>query len=601
GPDFEYVIAGMTQVFAIPLASGTPPPSLALAAAAGFDLKKWAKAPEQEAAADPAKRTEKDAPEAPEADELMRVEVEGMRDRIWRAPIDAGSYRLLTPTAGGVIVLRDPVRGIAGVEWPAPPLGEPIATLQHFDVLAGETKELVDGIATYASSLDGAHVVWMKGDKFTVHPMGGDGKDEVVDPSDVQVRIEPRAEWAQMLDETWRLQRDFYWAPNMAGVDWNAMRARYRALVPKLGSRSELNDVMGQLISELGTSHTYIMGGDEPDRAKPVAVGTLGADFGREGNALTIGTILAGRPGDDDLVSPLALPHLAVKPGSVVFSIDGRAARVDRDPYELLQDRAGKAVVLEIADDVQGNNRRMIEVVAREEDRGLRYANWVDGNRRAVDAMSNGTLGYVHLPDMDTDGLVEFSRTFYPQTKKRGMIVDIRDNGGGWVSQLILARIARKPWAYQAPRQGRLESYPTKVLDGPFVVLIDQNAGSDGDIFPESVRINKLAPLIGTRTWGGVIGIRADKPYLDLGLSTQPEFAWFDPQRTGEAGWSLENNGVAPDIEVDITPADRLAGRDPQLAKGVEVLLDSIKNTPRAVPTLPPYPDRSRSIPKARE
>jgi tricorn protease len=260
-----------------------------------------------------------------------------------------------------------------------------------------------------------------------------------------------------------------------------------------------------------------------------------------------------------------------------------------------LQDRAGKAVTLEIADDAQGNNRRTIEVIARDEDRSLRYANWVDSNRRTVDELSGGALGYVHVPDMDSEGLIEFSRTFYAQLRKKGMIVDIRDNGGGWVSQMILARIARTPWAYQAPRQGRLESYPTKVLDGPYAILINQDAGSDGDIFPESVRINKIAPLIGTRTWGGVVGIRGDKPGVDLVVSTQPEFAWFDPSKSGMAGWSVENQGVAPDIEIDITPLDRMEGRDPQLAKGVEVLLETLKKSPRPMPTLPPYPDRSRS------
>jgi tricorn protease len=251
-------------------------------------------------------------------------------------------------------------------------------------------------------------------------------------------------------------------------------------------------------------------------------------------------------------------------------------------------------VVLEIADDAQGNNRRSIETIALDSERPLRYAHWVDSNRAAVESMSEGRVGYVHVPDMDSPGLIEFSRTFYAQLRKDAMIVDIRDNGGGWISQQILARVARKPWAYMAPRHGRVDSYPAKVLHGPFAVLIDQNAGSDGDIFPASVRLNGIAPLIGTRTWGGVVGIRGDKPAVDLMVTTQPEFAWFDPTKTGPESWNIENEGVAPDIEIDTTPLDRLEGRDPQLAKGVEVLLESIRTKPVTRPNPPPFPDRSR-------
>ncbi|MBL9118552.1 MAG: PD40 domain-containing protein [Phycisphaerae bacterium] len=616
--DFEHALVGMTEILCVPLEASTPPPSMTLAAAAGFDLKKWAQPiedgaedagddedeeehaekPDAEPASKEAKKTA-DKSEADgesdddEADAPTKIDGTGIRERMWRVPVDAGNHRSLVAAAGGVWFLTEPVRGIADAQWPTPPLGEEIATLSRFSVLEGEAKEVIDGISAFAASRDGKHVAWFKGGKFAVRTDGGE-KDEAVDPAAVQIAVNPPAEWAQMLDETWRLQRDFYWAPNMVGVDWPAMRERYRALLPKVGTRTEMSDVLGQLVSELGTSHTYIMGGDEPDRPKPIGVGLLGVEFGRSGNAVTIASVLPSRPGDEELISPLALPHLEVKPGSVVLSIDGRPAMPSVDPYSLLLDRAGRAVAVEIADDIQGNNRRTIEVIAREEEHSLRYAQWVDGNRRTVEELSGGQLGYVHVPDMDADGLIEFSRTFYAQIRKKGMVVDIRNNGGGWVSQLILSRVARKPWAYQVPRQGRIESYPQKVLDGPFVVLIDQHAGSDGDIFPESVRINHIAPLIGMRTWGGVVGIRGDKPAIDLCTTTQPEFAWFDPSKAGVAGWSVENVGVAPDIEVDTTPADRMAGRDPQLAKGVEVLLETLQRSPRAQPTPPPYPDRSK-------
>jgi tricorn protease len=604
GPDFEFVVPGMTELFAVPLAAATPPPSRPLAAGTDFDLDAWAKPSDPEESDDGdeeespggavrgADDDEEDDDEDDDEDPMI-VDAEGIRGRIWRAPLDAGIYRMLVPTFGGVLVLREPVRGIADVEWPVPPLGEPVATLLHVDLAAGETKEIASDIATFAASRNGGHVAWLEGSAIKVQPVHGEPKAEAVDLAAVQVRVEPRAEWGQIFEESWRLQRDFFWAPNMVGVDWNAMRERYRALLPLVGSRAELNDVVGQMFAELGTSHAYLMGGDDPDRPKPVPVGSLGVDFGRSGNAVTIARILPGRPGDDDLASPLAMQHLEVDAGAVLLSIDGRPVRPDRDPFELLADKAGRTVLLEIADDVQGNGRRTIEVTARPEDESLRYAAWVDANRRAVEEMSGGRLGYVHIPDMDTAGLVEFTRTFFAQTKKDGMIVDVRNNGGGWVSQLVLARIARTPWAYSVPRQGRIESYPSRVLDGPFAVLIDQDAGSDGDIFPASVRLRGIAPLIGTRTWGGVVGIRGDKPSIDSMVTTQPEYAWLDPSKEGTAAWSLENEGVAPDIEIDITPADRLAGRDPQLEKGVSYLLERLRTNPRPAPSRPPYPDRS--------
>lgn len=623
GPDFEFVIPAMTQVFAVPLKATTPPPSRALAAAAGFDLKAWAsaeggndekeseseddvKSKDGDAKAKSAEASAKEGDAKDDDDDAkapdVTIDAADIRSRVWQLPVDPGNYRDLTATFGGVAFLSDPTRGIADVAWPAPPLGEEIATLKKFEVMSGETKDVVDGIAQYAANRDGSTLAWFKEGAFHVAAGEGD-KVEKVDASDVMVRVNPPAEWAQMLDETWRLQRDFYWAPNMAGVDWNAMRERYKALLTRAGTRSEAADVMGQLLSELGTSHTYIMGFDEPDRAKHVGVGLLGADLVRDGNAVRIASILPGRPGDRDLFSPLALKHLNVAPGSVLLSIDGRPVRPDRDPYELLQDRADQPVVLEIADDAQGNNRRTIEVIAISEDRPLRYAAWVDGNRAYVREKSGGTLGYVHIPDMDSEGLIEFSRTWFPQAAippagVQGMVVDIRDNGGGWVSQLIVARVARRMWAYQFPRQGAPETYPTRTMNGPSVVLIDQNAGSDGDIFPESIRIRGLAPLIGTRTWGGVVGIRGDKPSMDLGVSTQPEFAWFDPQKTGESAWSVENLGVAPDIEVDVTPGDRMAKRDPQLDRGIEELLKTLKAHPPAPVPTAPFPNRAKAQPK---
>jgi tricorn protease len=369
----------------------------------------------------------------------------------------------------------------------------------------------------------------------------------------------------------------------MRGVDWPAMRERYAALLPRVGTRQELNDLIGQMIGELGTSHTYIWGGQTHDEVQPVPVGSLGADVEPAPGGLRIARILPGGAWDDDLVSPLGMPHLEVEPGQVIQTVDGRLVTAGSNIHDLLQNRAGRMVRLAVSDDSDGIHRRAVQVRALSGDRELRYAAWVESNRAAVEEASGGRIGYVHIPGMAGDGLAAFSRQFFPQHDRPALIVDVRSNGGGFVSQMILQRLARSPIGFAAPRHGAVIRYPRRAVHAHLVVLIDQHAGSDGDIFPAAVRLKGLGTLIGTRTWGGVIGIRGDKPFVDLGLSTQPEFAWWDEQ----SGWSIENRGVEPDIEVEITPADRLADRDPQLERAFQFLMEELQREPKALPELP--------------
>jgi tricorn protease len=363
------------------------------------------------------------------------------------------------------------------------------------------------------------------------------------------------------------------------------MRAKYEALLPLVGTRAELNDVIGQMVGELATSHTYVWGGPAFDPPTSVTVGLLGADLVREGEHVRVREILPGQPWAEDLTSPLAQPHVGVREGSVLLAIDGVRLSAGTDPYALLQDRAEKPVRLTIADE-PGGKERTVTVTALQSEEELRYAAWVERNRRYVEERSQGALGYLHVPDMGGKGLVAFGRHFYPQFPKKGLVVDIRSNGGGFVSQLLMRRLDRQVWAFMQPRHGTAFRYPEKTLHGHLCVLIDQHAGSDGDIFPASFRLRGLGPLIGTRTWGGVVGMRGDKAFVDLGVSTQPEFAWWSEKD----GWSVENRGVAPDIEVDVGPADRVAGRDPQLDAGIDWLLRRLEVDPKDLPKPPPFP-----------
>lgn len=601
--DFDYVQLDTTRIVAVPLSADAPPPDAELARAAGFDLQQWAtrnagpgKAAENGAdgaqGGEPLPEAFDEAADAPPAvaavDEPdsapLRVDTAGMAERAFILPVAAGSYSDLEAVWGGVTYLSQPRRGLLEDNWPDDSGGN--GTLIHYDIVSKQPNTLATGTDRYAISGDRSTLAVPTDTGFTVLHVGADGPD-TLDLADAQLRINVPQEWTQIFDESWRLQRDFYWAPNLHGVDWSAIRQKYSPLLARVGTRAELNDVIGEMIGELGTSHTYIWGGARYDEARPVSVGALGIDVVFEGG-FRIERILPEPPIDDRVRSPLADPHLGVEPGDYIVAINGVALHPGDNIHELLQDTAGRTIVLTVADDATGTNRRGVQVETLDDDRMLRYLDWVHRNYTYVQERSDGAIGYVHIPDMGGEGLSLFSRYFFPQSRRKAIIIDLRDNGGGFVSQMIIEKLARRPIGYMQPRQGRTERYPLRAVDAHMAALIDEHAGSDGDIFPTVFRALDLGPLIGTRTWGGVIGIRGDRPFVDRGLSTQPEFAWWQPQ----LGWSIENHGVDPDIEVEITPADRVQNADPQLDRAIEYLLQKLETDPKTAPTRPPYPSR---------
>ncbi len=604
--DLEHVFASADEICAVPLARDTPPPLPEIARAAGFDLEAWAKPPPAETGAegdevegDAGAGEDAEGAAAPPGAAAIQVDTDGIAERQWRLPVEPGNYGGLEAIRGGVTWLSTPLAGLLEEEKQETPgggLAQGVATLHRCDLAGESSSVLARGISGYALSADGTTIAHPVREGFAVvdleAPAGpdGPGEPEIIDLSEVRLRVDVQAEWRQIFEEAWRLQRDFYWAPNFAGVDWPAMKTRYAALLPRVGTREELNDLIGQMIGELGTSHAYVFGGEAWDRPEPVEVGMLGADveIDPQTGAFRIRRILPRLSWDEELESPLAAPHLGVAEGDLLLAVNGVALGFQSNIHDLLQDQAGKVVRLTVARAAAPREKRVIEVRALESERPLRYAAWVEANRRRVEEASQGKVGYLHLPDMAGEGLAAFGRMFQAQIEKKALVVDVRGNSGGFVSQMIIERLNRKVWAFMKPRHGMMERFPSRSLHGHLAVLIDEHAGSDGDVFPESFRLLGLGPLIGTRTWGGVVGVRGDKPFVDLGLSTQPEFAWWEPKR----GWSLENEGVRPDIEVQITPADRLAGRDPQLDKAVEVLLEKLRQDPRELPAPPPWPDK---------
>src|SRR5471032_2798299 len=380
-----------------------------------------------------------------------------------------------------------------------------------------------------------------------------------------------------MYAEAWRLQREQFWDEAMSGVDWDAVFARYAALLPRLRTRTELSDLIWEMQGELGTSHAYEMGGDfrVPPQYKR---GFLGADYVWDASAKGY-RIERGDSCDRDLDSPLAEPGVDVRVGDVITAISGRDVSFETPPGALLVNQAARDITLTISRD--GEKSRALVRTLRDE-RQLRYRAWVEENRRIVHERTDGKVGYLHIPDMGPWGFAEFHRGFLSEFDRAGLIVDVRYNRGGHVSPLLLEKLARKRVGYDVSRYGPPQPYPPESLGGPMIALTNQFAGSDGDIFSHCFKLYGLGTLVGMRTWGGVVGINPYHELVDGTVTTQPEYSfWFV-----DSGWGVENYGTDPDVVVDIAPQDTAAGRDPQMETALKLIGEAIGQ----VPVRPAFP-----------
>jgi tricorn protease len=598
--DLNFATHDVTMVCGVPLKASTPPPSAREAREARMDLTRWATGKSgdwMESGADKERTDGKSADEdgkdastaGEESDEIVPIELEpaGIGTRVFTLPVKPGQFDGFEAAPGALLLGRHR-RGSVGEEvWPVPPMGTPGTRLERFDVRAGKSTPLMESLITaWSMDAEATKVVAWDGQSMMLLPVEG-GEQAAIDVADLRVSVDPREEWRQIFDEAWRLQREFFWRADMGGVDWASARQAYLPLVDRVGTREDLNDAIAQMCSELANSHVYVSGGEMFRWPEGEQVAVLGAQLAPREGGWVIEHVLPdfGPAGGPE--NPIAVPFHGVKAGQFILAIDGRVVTADREIGEWLVGRAGRATMLTIADTADGANARYITVQLPYSEAELRYHEWVETNRRTVSERSGGKLAYIHVPDMDAAGIKAFMRGFFPQLDREGMVVDIRNNGGGYVSPVLIERLMRRPWAWSVPRDGRPETIPSRTLTGPMAVLIDQGAGSDGDIFPETVRRLNLAPLIGTRTLGGVIGIEGEKSFVDGGMSTQPGWGYWTPVR----GYAVENDGVAPDIEVEITPADRAAGRDPQLERAVAELMQRLPEkrfTPPRPETTPP-------------
>lgn len=535
--------------------------------------------------------------EGPRGPEPVRVDLDGITDRVVAFPLLDGQYGQIAGIDGKVLYTVFPVESALEEErWGDDPEERGArGVLEVFDFEEQDSEELIEGVSDFELSMDGRTLVYRSGLRLRAVKAGEkprkDGgppsrKNGWLDLDRLRVSVDPGAEWAQMFGEAWRLQRDRFWTPDMSGVDWLGVFARYRPLLDRVASRAEFSDLLWEMQGELGTSHAYEYGGDYP--AEPAYVlGFLGADlaYDVDSDSYVVRDIVRGDVWDEAGGSPLARPGVDVREGDRLIAVGGRQVGAALPPAALLVNQPESWVDLTLAGR-DGGPARTVTVRTLASELGARYRAWVDGNRARVHAATAGRVGYVHIPDMGARGYAEFHRAFLTELDREGLIVDVRFNEGGHVSQLILEKLARRRLGYDVQRWGTPVPYPSESVMGLVVALTNEYAASDGDMFCHAFKLMGLGPLIGRRTWGGVVGIRVRDSLVDGGFTSQPEVSmWFK-----DVGYAIENRGTEPDIDVEVLPQDHVAGRDPQLDRAVAEVTRLLAESPPRVPDFGPRP-----------
>jgi tricorn protease len=571
--EWNHAYLAMSRVYFVTLAKNTKSPFRPKSDEVAVKPAPAAAAPAAKPAAGAKKAADKKEPEGPAP---VRVDPDGLMDRILALPVETADYGTINAVGDAVYYIRHKnlERGIS---------------LMLYDLAELKEKDL-GAVGGYEISADGKKMLVSKDGSFGIIdlPKGPVALESKLDLSGMEVALDLRQEWDQIYEESGRQMKQFFYAPNMHGVDWEALRLRYKPLAASVRHRADLTYVIGELIGELSAGHTYVGGGEMPV-VKKIKVGMLGAKLERDAKtgSYRIARILKGQGWDPALRSPLAEIGVDVREGEYITAVDGRPLDPATDLGRELYNKAGRQVTLRLASGPDGKGAREVVVVPVETENALYYIDWVEGNIAKVDKATGGQVGYIHIPNMGVEGLNEFVKHFYPQLRKKALIVDVRGNGGGNVSPMIIDRLVREMVMVGMARNQVGAPDPGAAFLGPKVCLCDEFSASDGDIFPYRFKTLKLGKLVGKRTWGGVVGIRGTLPLLDGGFLNKPEFAPYSPDGKG---WVIEGIGVEPDIVVDNDPAREYAGLDDQLAKGIEVVLEELKTKGREIPAIPPYP-----------
>ncbi|MDB6095125.1 MAG: protease [Verrucomicrobia bacterium] len=543
----------------------------------------------------------KDTPKAePKKPVVVKVDVDGLADRLISLPIAPSNYGPICMVGEKVYYRRAPggpqTGGGGGEGFGAGTNSR--AMVAVYDLKARKETEL-GNFDNFTVTANGKKMLVRQGRDYSLVDLPSARlelkPESKVDLSGLEVRLDRRAEWDQVFNESWRQMRDFFYAPNMHGVDWPGQREKYGALVPYVSTRNDLTYLIGEMIGELHIGHSYVGGGDR-NEAPRIRTGLLGAEVSRDpaSRAYRIDRILPGENWQTGTHSPLTEIGINVKAGDFILAINGQPTRDLANLYTALIGTVGKQVVLRVNSQPVDAGARDLTIVPIGDEAPLYYEAWVQQNIAYVSKKSGGKVGYLHIPDMGPEGLNAFVSHFYPQLNKQALIVDVRGNGGGNVSPMIIERLQRELTMINIRRNGTPSTNPEQMLLGPKVTLLNEYSASDGDLFPYRFRAAGLGKLIGKRSWGGVVGISGSLSFTDGGTLNKPEFA---PYAKDGKSWIIEGHGVDPDIVVDNDPAREFRGEDQQLDKGIEVILEELKTQGQTLPPPPPWPDKSKVQP----
>ena len=526
------------------------------------------------------------------ADNVVINPLAAFENRLVAAPVKAGNLFRLEAIEEGFVFLKKTENEFLKYQNVTDENRGANLDLYKFDLKSGEDKLLMSGISQYHLSADGKKLIYKSGSKFGIVDAGKEAKvgDGSLKLSDAKIKINKQEEFLQMFNEAWRIQRDWFYDENMHGLNWEKTGEKYRKFVPYCGTRGDLNYLIGEMIAELNIGHTYVYGGDREDSDR-ISTGLLGAEFISDSKSYPkIKRIIAGNPWDEATQSPFALPGCPIKEGDYILAIDGIKINPGDNIYKYLENKSGKVVEIRYNSSPNLGSAKTYLVKTLSSEYSLRYYEWTNFNRQYVWNKTNNDIGYIHLPGMMQNGLREFAKGYFPQHNKKGLIIDARYNGGGFTSKQIHDRLERTLNTMVIAREGKPGRVPERTFHGHYVLLINRDTGSDGEIFSDAWKARKMGPVIGERTWGGAVGIEPHQDLVDGGTVTPPQFGEYD----FKSEWIIEGRGVEPDIIVVNMPKDVLAGKDTQLDRAIEVILDKVKNEPMPLPKQPAYPDKSK-------
>lgn len=540
---------------------------------------------------DPASQPTSDrAPEKKPVEPLL-IDLDGFEQRAVPLPVKRGNFSALHVNhKGHLLYIRRPKANSGD---------DPAVKLFDLKSEKREEKTVIEGVRDFAMSADGKKLAVWKDDKLAVLDAAADQKiEKVVSRDGMSATIDPRAEWRQIFTEAWRIQRDYFYDPTMHGVDWPALRRQYEPMLADCVSREDVDYVIGELIAELNVGHAYVRGTAGAEAQPETSVGMLGCDFALESGAYRITKIYCGAAWDVDARGPLSQPGVDVRPGDYLLAVNGVPLDVTRSPWSAFQGLAGRTVTLTVnaaprvmagagpAASQPGDRVVVVELLNSEST--LRYRDWIERKRAYVADQTGGRVGYIYVPNTGRDGQTDLFRQFHGQLDREALIIDERWNGGGQIPTRFIELLNRPIYNYWAKRDGFDWHSPGETIPGPKCMLINGLAGSGGDAFPHYFRRAGLGKLIGTRTWGGLVGISGNPGFIDGGGTTAPTFAFYDPDGT----WGVEGHGVDPDLEVLDDPAKMVGGGDPQLDAAIALMLEELRTRPYVQPERPPYPDR---------